>query len=428
MVRRAVIPVLLAVVALVSAAQAPAAPPPLTQIVTALKAAPSYVDPAASLDAAGKARLRRIANSRKAKVRLVLLSAVPSGATSESQTATAIRSALHFPGAVAVAFPDNVAVAGANSAKLRSAAAAARDKRRLAALVTFAIKYTPVTTKPKPKPTTTTTSTATTTTTGSSKSSGGGLAWWGYLLIALAVVAVLAAVALLRGRSGGGRGHRGGGLIDAARTLALARAQQLGRDLAESAMQVAERDDAEIAQHHRRAADTVAEVRAELPGLDGPPAFRRANEVLDEAEWHLGVAIAHLEGTAEPPHPEEGRPARCFFDAEHGLATVEIALELPGIRTVKVGVCAADAVKLSRGQDPDVGVVTVGRRTLPWAAAPTWFGGWGWGQDDLPALRYNGQAVFANSLRVDTLSGQAPPDEAPDEDGDEADLPAGPPL
>ena len=32
---------------------------------------------------------------------------------------------------------------------------------------------------------------------------------------------------------------------------------------------------------------------------------------------------------------------------------------------------------------------------LPWAAAPTWYGGWGWGQDDLPSLRYHGQPIFA---------------------------------
>ena len=71
---------------------------------------------------------------------------------------------------------------------------------------------------------------------------------------------------------------------------------------------------------------------------------------LDEAEWHLGVVEAHLEGTGEPPRPESGHPARCFFNAEHGLATVEVELELPGVRTVSVGICAADAVRLARGR------------------------------------------------------------------------------
>ena len=67
------------------------------------------------------------------------------------------------------------------------------------------------------------------------------------------------------------------------------------------------------------------------------------------------------------------------------------------MRTVSVGICAADAVRLARGEEPEVGAVTVGRRRLPWAAAPTWYGGWGWGQDDLPSLRYHGQPVFAST-------------------------------
>ena len=49
--------------------------------------------------------------------------------------------------------------------------------------------------------------------------------------------------------------------------------------------------------------------------------------------------------------------------------------------------------------------MSVGRRRLPWAAAPTWYGGWGWGQDDLPALRYHGNAVFTTSDQIDALTG-----------------------
>ena len=365
-VRRAVIPVVLAALVLACATQAPAAAPSLQQIVTALKAHPSYVDPAASLDASGQARLRAVANARKAQVRLALLSAVPSGARSESQTASAIRSALKFPGAVAVAFPDNVAVAGPDTAKLHSAAAAAKDKRRLAALTTFATRYAPPE-KPKPATTGTTSSTSTSTTSSSSSgSSDSGLPWWGWVLIVLGVLGVIALVVVGWARRGGGGGHRGRGLIDAARRLALERAQSLGRDLTETAVQVAERDDPEIAQQPPQGS------RAREPrcgrscrtSTDRPPSARR-NEALDQAEWHLGVAIAHLEGTAEPPHPRAGTPARCFFDAAHGLATVEVDLELPGVRTVAVGALRARRREARRGGGPTVGVVSVGRRTAP---------------------------------------------------------------
>ena len=67
------------------------------------------------------------------------------------------------------------------------------------------------------------------------------------------------------------------------------------------------------------------------------------------------IAQAHIEGTAEPPPLTPNRPARCFFDVEHGLATVEIELELPGVRSVTVAVCAEDAVRLTRGEEPHVG-------------------------------------------------------------------------
>ena len=169
-------------------------------------------------------------------------------------------------------------------------------------------------------------------------------------------------------------------------------------------MGVSEREDLALTSHHRAAAETVSEVRSSIGRLDGPPAFRAAHGRLDDAEWHLGVVEAHLGQGGEPPRPESGHPARCFFNAEHGLATVEIELELPGVRTVSVGICAADAMRLARGDEPEVGAVMVGRRRLPWAAAPTWYGGWGWGQDDLPSLRYHGQPVFASSSQLDAFA------------------------
>jgi hypothetical protein len=178
----------------------------------------------------------------------------------------------------------------------------------------------------------------------------------------------------------------------------------LGEVLADTAVGVSEREDPALTNHHRSAAETVAEVRGSIGRLDGPPAFRAAHGRLDDAEWHLGVVQALLDQSGEPPRPESGHPARCFFNAEHGLATVEIELELPGVRTVTVGICAEDAVRLTRGDEPEIGAVTVGRRRLPWAAAPTWYGGWGWGPDDLPSLRYHGQPIFSSTSQLDAFA------------------------
>ena len=222
------------------------------------------------------------------------------------------------------------------------------------------------------------------------------------------VLALAAVLTALRVRTRRVRRRGGGSLIEGARALLQGRLDGLGERLAATAVGVSEREDLALTSHHRNAAETVSEVRSSIGRLDGPPAFRAAHGRLDDAEWHLGVVQAHSGQGGEPPRPESGHPARCFFNAEHGLATVEIELELPGVRTVSVGICAADAVRLSRGEEPEVGAVTVGRRRLPWAAAPTWYGGWGWGQDDLPTLRYHGQPIFASSSQLDAFAGATP--------------------
>ena len=214
----------------------------------------------------------------------------------------------------------------------------------------------------------------------------------------------------LRARARGGTHGRAGGLVDEARARTGRRAGDLGRELAESAIAVAERDDPAIAEHHRQSSDLVAGVRGRISSLNGPPDFRKANEDLDRAEWHLAIAQAHVEGTAEPPPLTPNRPARCFFDVEQGWRRSRSSSISPGVRSVTVAVCAEDAVRLTRGEEPHVGTVSV-RRRAAWAAAPIWFGGWGWDADDLPPLRFHGRQVFSGPV-VSTPA--AADDDAPD--------------
>jgi hypothetical protein len=359
-----------------------AAAPTVSQVTAALRSSPVYIDPALHLSNTQRSRLETAGHRYAQSVRLAAVSAVPTPATTPAGAARSIRQGLGFAGTVAVLVGPTRAlgVAGAPAGRLPAArAAASRAADPAGALAAFAASIGHRASAAK------------------KSSSSSGLPTWAWILIILAAIAVVALVALrlrARSRTSAGGARRGSAVLSLARRQASERGAALGRDLAETAVAVAERDDSVIADHHRQASELVAEVRGELPQLDGPPGFRRANEKLDQAEWHLGMARAHLDGTAEPPRPEEGRPARCFFDAGHGLTAVEVHLEIPGVRTVTVGVCAEDAVRLSRGQDPDVGYVSASRREVPWAAAPTWFGGWGFGEDDLPLLRYHGRTVF----------------------------------
>jgi hypothetical protein len=396
---------LLAVALLALAPAADAAAPTLAEITVHLRTASQYDDVAAKVSPAQRKAIdAAIARAEKAKriVRVAVLATPPSDAPRDT-AAPRLRTRLKLSGTVIVALPASVQVASLNvsGARLAQVRAAVVGKggpagARLAINALLA--------PPKKPATTTTTTTTTTTATAPAKSKSSGLATWIYIAIAAVVVVIAAALVALRARTRRVRRRGGGSLIAGARALLQGRLEGLGEGLAATAVGVSEREDRALTEHHREAADIVSDVRASIGRLDGPPAFRNAHAQLDEAEWHLGVVQAHLDGSAEPPSPEAGHPARCFFNADHGLGSVEIELEVPGVRTVSVGVCADDAVRLARGDEPEVGAVTVGRRSLPWAAAPTWYGGWGWGQDDLPALRYHGQPVFTSRAQLDTFS------------------------
>ena len=125
----------------------------------------------------------------------------------------------------------------------------------------------------------------------------------------------------------------------------------------------------------------------------------KAHEELDEAEWLIGVLGARLDGFVEPLRPRAGLPATCFFDGEHGLATVEVDLEGIALQRIPVRACAACAVSLVRGERPRVGTVSMGGRSLPWPAAPRWCGSYAWAFKDLKHLRYDGALLFAAPAR-----------------------------
>jgi hypothetical protein len=398
-----------AVVAAAMFALAPAAAaatPTLAQITARLRTSAQYDDPAAKVTPAQRAAITDAINQARTKKRIVRV-AVLGGIPRDAPRATAarrLRTRLKLAGTVIVALPASTEIASLNVAgrQLKQARALVQHKGGAAG----ALAAVRALTAPLAPPTTTTT-TPTATTPVASKS-GGGVASWIYIAIAALVLALAAVLTALRIRTRRVRRRGGGNLIEGARSLLQGRLDGLGEMLATTAVGVSEREDLALSSHHRNAAETVSEVRSSIGRLDGPPAFRAAHGRLDDAEWHLGVVEAHLGQGGEPPRPESGHPARCFFNADHGLATVEIELELPGVRTVSVGICAADAVRLSRGEEPEVGAVAVGRRRLPWAAAPTWYGGWGWGQDDLPTLRYHGQPIFASSSQLDAFAGVTP--------------------
>ena len=374
--------------ALTAPGAALAAPPTVQAVVDALAAAPAngYADPALKLSAADKTALN---NATTPTIRVAALSGVPSPAAGRQDAARRVRIGLDLEGTAVLGFPGGVNIASSTktAAELAAARGAAEGKTGTAAIVAAAQALGAGSEPP---------ATSTTGTAGADEDDGGIPAWvWILAIVLLAVVVVLVA---LRARARGGVHGGAGGLVDEARDRRAAVPATSAASWPRAPSPWPSATIRAIAEHHRESSDLVAGVRSRIGSLDGPPDFRKANEDLDRAEWHLAIAQAHIEGTAEPPPLTPNRPARCFFDVEHGLATVEIELELPGVRSVTVAVCAEDAVRLTRGEEPHVGTVSVRRRAVPWAAAPIWFGGWGWDADDLPSLRFHGRQVFSGPI------------------------------
>ena len=222
--------------------------------------------------------------------------------------------------------------------------------------------------------------------------SGVGTSAWIWVLVTAGAVALL--LALLRLRSGRQGTHASHADIVDGRDLLIARGRRVTEQLTALADVVAEREDEGSTRHHQQAIDIVTEARGRNGRTAGQRVQTRAHQNLDEAEWLIGVLRARLDGFVSPGQPPTGMPATCFFDGQHGLATVEVDLEGISLQRVPVRACASCAVSLVRGERPSVGSVVIGGHTIPWPAAPRWCGSYGWAAKDLKHLHYDGEPLF----------------------------------
>lgn len=88
--------------------------------------------------------------------------------------------------------------------------------------------------------------------------------------------------------------------------------------------------------------------------------------VLEHGRFARACLLARQDGTALPHRREE-----CYFNPQHGPAMSEVAWAPPGGVERQIAVCAADARRLAGGEAPDIRLVRVGDRYVPWYAAPT---------------------------------------------------------
>jgi hypothetical protein len=172
--------------------------------------------------------------------------------------------------------------------------------------------------------------------------------------------------------------------------------------------------DPEAKQHYGLAVERYTEASEALDLARRPEDLQRVTELLEEGRWAMEAAKAEMAGR---PAPE--RRAPCFFDPRHGPSVTDVEWAPPGGQPRPVPACAADAVRVRDGEDPNARRVPVNGEMVPyWQAGPAfapWAGGF-FGGGLFPGL-------FIGSMLGSAFGGFGVPGEAYAEDpGDAGDF------
>lgn len=116
--------------------------------------------------------------------------------------------------------------------------------------------------------------------------------------------------------------------------------------------------------HYRRALDHYERAKELLGSSGSVDDVLAIDQVVATARYHRAAVLAIRDGE---PLPERREP--CFFDPRHGPSTQDVEWSPPGGIARTIGVCAADARRLSAGEEPLVRMVRVGDRWVPWHEA-----------------------------------------------------------
>lgn len=126
---------------------------------------------------------------------------------------------------------------------------------------------------------------------------------------------------------------------------------------------------------YQRALDAYENAKAALARSDSAADVTRVVRTLADGRFSQACVLASHAGEARP----ERRPP-CFFDPAHGPATRDVEWAPPAGVPREVPVCFRDAERLARGEQPDIRLVRLGNRRVPWFASgpmyAAWAGGW----------------------------------------------------
>jgi hypothetical protein len=116
--------------------------------------------------------------------------------------------------------------------------------------------------------------------------------------------------------------------------------------------------------HYRRALEGYDQAKHLLAASGTAEDVVAIEQVVADARWHRAAVIAVRDGE---PLPARREP--CFFNPQHGPSTQDVEWTPPGGTPRTIAVCASDARRLAGGEAPDVRMVRVGDRWVPWHEA-----------------------------------------------------------
>jgi hypothetical protein len=123
--------------------------------------------------------------------------------------------------------------------------------------------------------------------------------------------------------------------------------------------------DREAKEHYGRAVEAYERADRAYDKARRPDDLAAVSSALEEGRYEMASAKARLEGRQAP----ERRPP-CFFDPRHGPSDRDVLWAPPGGEPREVPACAADALRIEEGEEPQQREVLVGGRATPYYGVP----------------------------------------------------------
>jgi hypothetical protein len=123
--------------------------------------------------------------------------------------------------------------------------------------------------------------------------------------------------------------------------------------------------DPDAKEHYGRAVEAYERADRAYDTARRPGDLAAVSTALEEGRYEMASAKARLEGREAPE-----RLPPCFFDPRHGPSVRNVLWAPPGGEPREVPACAADAVRLESGEEPEQREVLVGGRQTPFWGVP----------------------------------------------------------